>query len=447
MTAKLEELAKNKGDEIQRITDNLEREQEKWSRAKDSYINEIAKLNEDIEELSQWWNEETEYPELGNGDEDEDPNTHNMAEDDTSQEGDQEEDDDLEDQYELLGQDDDTREAVKKIQADLAGLVTRLSTPGGQSAPGGKRPPSKGPAGTRTSPSPTPKQKVLGPRSPEPTRGRNTAPRKIAASADDEDDGDQTVSYRRREADKVTVPALPTITQMPAWFQGLISNIVRASSYTDQKEIAWIMDTKTKTFDELAKVEERFLSLDAKLADALRAMITAAGIRGQSLNDTVFVKTEAALKEGHILRGVQIIRLILEHNATDHHMDTVYDITQFSALQWMGDKPDDMHRFRTTVHYMLANLKGNHEEGTKAEILLKIMRKSKVLQASLIEYDNDFDKDPTHSFAKLDRYMERYIARKWREANDTAKTEDIAKIAATGIRVAAPGVGSFPGRW
>ena len=137
-----------------------------------------------------------------------------------------------------------------------------------------------------------------------------------------------------------------------------------------------------------------------------------------------------------------MIRLILEHNATDHHMDTVYDITQFSQLQWMGDKPDDMHRFRTTVHFMLANLKGNHEEGTKAEILLKIMRKSKVLQASLIEYDNDYDKDPTHSFTKLDRYMERYIARKWREANDTAKTEDIAKIAAKGVHLAAPGVGS-----
>ena len=66
-----------------------------------------------------------------------------------------------------------------------------------------------------------------------------------------------TVSYRRREADKVTVPALPTITQMPAWFRGLISNIVRASSYIDQKEIGWIMGTKTKSFDELSKVEER----------------------------------------------------------------------------------------------------------------------------------------------------------------------------------------------
>ena len=449
MAEKLQELAKSKDAEIKKITDNLSSEQEKWNRAKDSYINEISKLNGEIEELSQWWNEETEYPELGYDDEDEDPNTHNMAEGDSSQDDDEDEDgDDIEDEYNFLDQDEQTKEAVKKIQADLAGLMARLSTPGGQLASGGRRSPSKGPARERQSPSPTPK-KVLGPRSPsrEP-RGRAAAPRRINASAEEDDDEAETyASYRRREADKVTVPALPTITQIAAWFQELISNLVRASSYTDQKEIAWIMSTKSKTFEELAKVEERFLSLDAKLADALRAMIKAAGIRGKTLHDTVFVKTEEALKEGRILRGVQIIRLILEHNATDHHMDTVYDITQFSQLQWMGDKPDDMHRFRTTVHYMLANLKGNHEEGTKAEILLKIMRKSKVLQASLIEYDNDYDKDPTHSFAKLDRYMERYIARKWREANDQAKTDDIAKIAANGVHLAAPGVGANQDDW
>ena len=57
-------------------------------------------MSGEIEELSQWWNEESEHPELEYEGEDEDPNTHNMAEDDSSQNEDEDEDDDdINDQY------------------------------------------------------------------------------------------------------------------------------------------------------------------------------------------------------------------------------------------------------------------------------------------------------------------------------------------------------------
>ena len=35
-------------------------------------------------------------------------------------------------------------------------------------------------------------------------------------------------------------------------------------------------------------------------------------------------RRKEALKKGNILRGVQIVQMIMEHNATDLHMDTVY---------------------------------------------------------------------------------------------------------------------------
>ena len=125
------------------------------------------------------------------------------------------------------------------------------------------------------------------------------------------------------------VPALPTTTQLSSWLQGILSNVIRASAYADKKEVQWLQESKTKTFEELAECEERYRSLDAKLADALRGMIQNAGQRGQTLGDTLFVKTEESLKEGRLVTGRQIINMVFKHFATDRNMQDVFDITQF----------------------------------------------------------------------------------------------------------------------
>ena len=76
------------------------------------------------------------------------------------------------------------------------------------------------------------------------------------------------------------------------------------------------------------------MSLDSKLADALRAMLRVAGARGQVLLDSLFVKTEEAMKRGTMVSGRQIIWLVYDYNSTERNMDTVYDIEGLSKLKW-----------------------------------------------------------------------------------------------------------------
>ena len=117
MEEKLEQLAQKKDKEIQEAGDNLHREQQKWNHAKDQYISEIAKLNDEIEELNAWWNEDVpEGWEDWRGDEDdENANEHDMAADDSFDAGSQD-GNDLEEQYGNLGADDDTKQAIKSLQ-------------------------------------------------------------------------------------------------------------------------------------------------------------------------------------------------------------------------------------------------------------------------------------------------------------------------------------------
>ena len=205
-------------------------------------------------------------------------------------------------------------------------------------------------------------------------------------------------------------------------------------------------ERKTKKYDELADYgEDRFATLDTKLAAALIASIRGAGQRGQVLLDTLFVKNEAAMKAGRMVSGRQIVWLIYEYNATDRNLDVVYDIEHLSKLEWFGDSPEQIHKFRTTFMMMRTNMKGHHEDNTIAEILLKKMRKSKVLASNLIDYDNKRDQDPAHDLEQLDRYMERYVTRMMREKNDEQRTKDIGYLAQHGLH-AAPGKGKGKGK-
>ena len=147
MQQQLEELARNKDKEIEKVNENLTREQEKWNRAKNTYINEIQKLNEEIEELGDWWNVNApeEWDEFVPGEgEDEIEDEHDMAGDD-SFEAEPGAGDDIENEYDQLGGDDDTKEAIKTLQDGLSALVTKLSNPGGHTVAGarGSRSPSQ----------------------------------------------------------------------------------------------------------------------------------------------------------------------------------------------------------------------------------------------------------------------------------------------------------------
>ena len=162
------------------------------------------------------------------------------------------------------------------------------------------------------------------------------------------------------------------------------------------------------------------------------------------MSDELFIKNQAAMKVGRLVSGRQIVNMVLASLRTNQGMDVTYDITALKDIEWQGDTPEQISQYRNTIHYVIANMRGNPEDTTKAELVLKTMRKSKVMAPYILEYDNEYDKTQVHSLEKLDRYMERYILRKFQEANDDIKTQGLAKVAKHGIHAVLPGTTRDP---
>ena len=88
--------------------------------------------------------------------------------------------------------------------------------------------------------------------------------------------GDEIITRRVKEADKVLVPKFPSITNLKQWHNQLARNLVLASGRTDGQEVAWLnmvlADGAKIDLFELSG-EARFATLDIKLHSALTVCI------------------------------------------------------------------------------------------------------------------------------------------------------------------------------
>ena len=86
---------------------------------------------------------------------------------------------------------------------------------------------------------------------------------------------------RRKEAEKVSVPAFPKVETIERWNTNLLYSIQEASAYTDNSEIKWIKQVwqpGTKLLDlDSSKIDVKFKTLDQKLAKACRQLVNGQG--------------------------------------------------------------------------------------------------------------------------------------------------------------------------
>ena len=84
-----------------------------------------------------------------------------------------------------------------------------------------------------------------------------------------------------RTADKVSIPAWPTVAGLKAWKSRIITNLFVACGDQDQKSCGdWISEAMVDNpdMDKLARVAEpRFQSIDAKLSIAFNSMLDMLG--------------------------------------------------------------------------------------------------------------------------------------------------------------------------
>lgn len=135
--------------------------------------------------------------------------------------------------------------------------------------------------------------------------------------SDDEEDAEREIgvkallklirgkSQKGKEADKITLGAMPNNAKFKAWRAALRQEVAACSSDPD-KALIWIMkvESLTASSDNLLK-SGLFRTLDAKLASAL-TKICSHGLIGQEIN----TKIEEAAQKGILLRGRQISLMI-----------------------------------------------------------------------------------------------------------------------------------------
>ena len=132
------------------------------------------------------------------------------------------------------------------------------------------------------------------------------------------------------------VPSYPAITTLLAWQTSLLAAVVTASGEREYYLVAkWIGKSfdKALKFEDLADSEHgRFVTLDMKLCTRMTLMIINAGHSAKELKDLINAKMEEAMKIHEIIKGRQVVHMLLAHFKTFDNSEMLYGFDHLSNL-------------------------------------------------------------------------------------------------------------------
>jgi hypothetical protein len=207
------------------------------------------------------------------------------------------------------------------------------------------------------------------------------------------------------------VPSFPGINQLVNYRIELASSLSTASGRYDCKEIAWFEEIMApgKTFEDLADSGlHRFLSLDVKLGVQLIPTIRARN-DVKILYDDILLRTRDAVGMGRILKGRQIVWLILDHYKCNSNLELVYTIEHLTGLKWLGD--GSMHTFLANWHFIIGSMKDTLGVATLRDLFERKIRPSKELSEDLAHYDRCPEGHDDRTYKFLLESVARAIAR------------------------------------
>jgi len=206
----------------------------------------------------------------------------------------------------------------------------------------------------------------------------------------------------KKEADSITVPALPkNAAQFSAWKEAVRNKVVAASGRS-REAFLWMLDVEevTVSYEKLAEPGSKNVSLD----DKLRAAITdvCAGELGKELNRAA---EDEKVKFRRPLAGRQMLRLIYVYFQTKQSLNQVYGLTNLMKVNYLGDK--NMEQFYNSWLKVVNNLKSPDSVSAEAreELFLKACEQSAVLKNDVDHYKRQVVGHPDKSYDFLLRSM------------------------------------------
>ena len=202
--------------------------------------------------------------------------------------------------------------------------------------------------------------------------------------------------------------------------------LVSFGGHADLAEIPWISEVSGpgRTFQSLANSgPTRFHVMDLKLSTVLTGVIRNA-TAARTLYDDLMVREASVSMNGSMLKGRQIMFMILEFFKTNRQMQFMYTIEDLAKLEWLGDR--DLHTFRHRWSLITEGLSDNLSEETLATVLAKKLEQSQDLKEDIAYYYRCTDDHGDHSYTYLRSAMDRRLARKQQKKNRDDQTREWA---------------------
>ncbi len=207
-----------------------------------------------------------------------------------------------------------------------------------------------------------------------------------------------------KEADKAQVPDFPNLVSLPQWRAQLLNNLAQASGrLDDQVVMKWAQEAldDSKSFDDLGEV---------KLGLAMDAMLTRAGDKARDIRDKLNRHMLENARKGRVLRGRQLVQLMLECLKTVDQSEAAHCLTHLAEVAIVND---DLQGFLTKWNLVLDGLSG----GRPNEVLLRDTFYNKIKDSpSMTDDTRYYDRLPKNhadrTYDKLVEFVEAVITTK-----------------------------------
>ncbi len=228
--------------------------------------------------------------------------------------------------------------------------------------------------------------------------------------------------------ERVSVPPFPNITTIQSWQTTLLQHVVTASGKRVVKPlIHWLTKVwlEKPTYEELASSESKaYITLDLKLATGLQLMIQQGGAPAKELKDTVARKMEESVKQGNLITGRQIIRLLLQSYKTFDNSEIVYGFDHLAKLEC----GKDLYAFITQWNKILENMNGRLDDVMLKEVFYRKICDSRDLTADINVYNRLGDDHLDRSYKWLMNVVMQEITLKRERRNMADRESSIAII-------------------
>ena len=162
-------------------------------------------------------------------------------------------------------------------------------------------------------------------------------------------------SHHTKAYEKLSVPSFPKGGEMTNWIYSLGTGVVAAGFYGDELEVTWLRECWSKSFGQLessdldgAKDQIRWKRLDFSLPRALQGMVKSSG---ESLSEDVTLKAREYAHKNKILRGRQIIWMMIDYFKTNRSLQEQYTWQDIDSLHWQGDEKAAVLLYPLAAHY------------------------------------------------------------------------------------------------